>query len=290
MPTLLALAKKLYEDRKETGDVVFIVNTERIHAHKCILAALSPKYKTQFYGSQPDVGEIPVKDISAAAFKVFIRFFYGKSTNLTFENITEILNLAKLCLVDRFVNKCGTFLKDSINANNVCWVYRLAMLYDLKWVRAKCEGVIRSNVPRLFKNPDFLRCEQIVLVEILKIEPLNCEETDILKGCIHWAHVACQRALLNASDPMSLRHVLGPAVEQIRFNSLTLNQFAKFNATYKKFFTLEEFQEITNIIAELKDFKSKRFNQRSRKRHASTDSSFSESTDASTTEDSDYSQ
>lgn len=269
MSTLTALAKRLYEDREQTGDIVFIVDSERIHAHRCILAALSLKYKTQFYGSQPDGGEIVVNDISADAFKIFIRFFYGKTTNLSLENITEILNLAKLCLVDRFVDKCSTFLKESINGSNLCWVYRLAILYDLKSVRTACEAHIRSSIPRIFKNNDFLRCEQNVLVQILKIEPINCDEWEILKGCIAWAQNECHRKDLDINSPTNLRRVLGPAIDQIRFNSLSINQFAKFNALYKGFFTLEEFQEITNIIANLKDFKSKKFNQRSRKRPAS---------------------
>lgn len=289
MSTLTALAKRLYEDREQTGDIVFIVHSERIHAHRCILAALSPKYKTQFYGSQPDGGEIVVSDITAEAFKIFIRFFYGKSTNLTLENITEILNLAKLCLVDRFVDKCSSFLKESINSNNLCWVYRLAILYDLKFVRTSCEANIRSSIPRMFKTNDFLRCGQNVLIQILKIEPINCDEWEILKGCTAWAQAECQRKGLDINKPANLRTVLGPAIDQIRFSSLNINQFAKFNASYKGFFTLEEFQEITNIIANLKDFKSKKFNQRSRKRPASIEITTTDSDATTTSEDTDYS-
>lgn len=289
MSTLTAIAKRLYEDREQTGDVVFIVDSQRIHAHRCILAALSPKYKTQFYGSQPDGGEIVVSDISAEAFKVFIRFFYGKSTNLSLENITEILNLAQQCLVVRFVDKCSTFLKEAINANNLCWVYRLAILYDLKWVRTACEANIRSSIPRMFRNNDFLRCEQNVLVQIVKIEPINCDEWEILKGCIAWAQAECVRRGLALNNPANLRTVLGPAIDQIRFNSFNISQFAKFNALYKGFFTLDEFQEITNIIANLKDFKSKNFNQRSRKRPASVEVTTTDTDATSSSEESDYS-
>lgn len=289
MATLSALAKRLYEDREETGDIVFVVDSERIRAHKCILAALSAKYKTQFYGSQPDAGEIHVRDISVAAFKLFIRFFYGKSTNLSLENISEILNLAKQCLVDRLVDKCSTYLRDSVTSNNMVWVYRLAILYDLKIVRTACEANIRSGIPRMFKSNDFLRCDQSVLIQILKIEPINCDEWELLKGCMSWAEAICARSNIDGRNSANLRSVLGPAIEQIRFNSLTINQFAKFNAMYKGFFSLEEFQEITNIIANLKDFKSKRFSQRSRKRPASIDATTTDSEGTSSSEESDYS-
>lgn len=281
------LAKRLYEDREQTGDIVFIVDSERFHAHKCILAALSPKYKTQFYGSRPDNGEILVANIKAAAFKEFIKFFYGRSAKLTFENITEILNLAKQCLVTRFVDKCGVFLNESLNKNNVCWMYRLAILYELKSVRTACEANIRALAPKMFKSADFLRCEQNVLVEILKIEPMNCDEWELLKGCMSWAESACARNNLSSKVAANLRSVLGSAVGQIRFKAINLREFTKFNAVYTGFFSLEEFQEITNIIANLTDFKSKTFNQRSRKRPA--DSSDSDSDTVSPSEESDYS-
>lgn len=65
-----------------------------------ILAALSPKYKVQFYGSNPDKGEICIGNVSAAAFKEFLQFFYEKSVHLTVENIELMLVLAKQSLVD----------------------------------------------------------------------------------------------------------------------------------------------------------------------------------------------
>lgn len=287
------LKKRLYEDREQTGDVVFIVDTERIHAHKCILAALSPKYKTQFYGSHPDTGDVLVTDISAPAFKEYIQFFYGRTVKFTSENILQILNLAKECLVDHLLKACSTFLLESLSDNNVCWTYRLAILYDLKFLRISCEVRIRSMVPRMFKNADFLRCEQNVLIEILKIDPINCEEWDILKGCIGWAQYSCERNRLSTKVAANLRTALGPAITEIRFNSLSIEQFAKFNSMYKGFFSLEEFREITNIIANLKPFKSTKFNQRSRKRPPPSDISSSESSSSeemlSTSEESDTS-
>lgn len=78
-----------------------------------ILAALSPKYKVQFYGSNPDKGEICIGNV-AAAFKEFLQFFYEKSVHLTVENIELMLVLAEQSLVDEFVEKCIDFLKEAI--------------------------------------------------------------------------------------------------------------------------------------------------------------------------------
>lgn len=71
-PCVKPMGAKLYEQRNETGDIKFIVGLEEILAHRCVLAALSPRYKAQFYGSMPEKDIINVKDVSPAAFKEFL--------------------------------------------------------------------------------------------------------------------------------------------------------------------------------------------------------------------------
>lgn len=44
----------MFELRDKTGDITFNVGTKQIKAHKCVLAALSPKYMAQFYGEFGD--------------------------------------------------------------------------------------------------------------------------------------------------------------------------------------------------------------------------------------------
>lgn len=50
--------ERLYLEKDETGDVTFVVESECIRAHRCVLAAVSPKYTVQFFGSNPDKDEI----------------------------------------------------------------------------------------------------------------------------------------------------------------------------------------------------------------------------------------
>lgn len=117
-------------DRNETGDVTFLVETEQIRAHRSVLAALSPKFKAQFYGLITDMGEISIPNVTATAFNEFLQICYKKTANLTMDNIETVLDLAIQSLVDDFVECCVNFLKDAIKANNVCTAYRLAILYD----------------------------------------------------------------------------------------------------------------------------------------------------------------
>lgn len=100
------MLEQLYSDRDQIGDAVFIVESQEIRAHRSILAALSPKYKAQFYGSNPDQGEIQIPDVSAAAFQEFLQFFYKESVNLTMGNIASVLDLAQQSLVEGSIEIC----------------------------------------------------------------------------------------------------------------------------------------------------------------------------------------
>ena len=49
--------------RDETGDVAFIVETEKIRVHRWVLAAASTKFKVQFYGPKADQGDIRISNV-----------------------------------------------------------------------------------------------------------------------------------------------------------------------------------------------------------------------------------
>lgn len=252
--------KELYRDRDETGDVSFIVDSETIRAHRCVLAALSPKYKAQFYGPRPDVGEVEVKDVTAAAFNEFLQFFYLDEVDLTVENIESVLKLVQQSLVDEFMKECIAFLSESVSVDNMCSVYRLAIFYGIKELNSICESLISSNAMEMFATRDFLNCDADVLIRILKIDSLQCSETQVFEACIEWAKNVCEQK--NIDDKIeNIRAELDITLREIRFGSMTIDEFLDLNNTHQGFFTPSEFMEIIYIINKFPNFKSDNFYQ-----------------------------
>lgn len=251
--------ERLYLDKEETGDVTFIVKSQKIRAHKCVLAATSPKYKAQFYGSQPDNGDIIVEGVTAAAFKEFLQFFYLEKAILTADNIEEVLSLAKQSLVEHFVKDCVSFL--STEVKDPCLVYRLAILYDIKELIDQCLQYISENTMEAFKSDGFLvNCNRDMLMEILKLHSLNCKETEIFEACIFWAKAMCISKNVDAEKIENLRAELGDVIYEIRFRSLTIGEFVHLHSSYEGFFTAAEMQEIMYMIGNLKNFQPSNFN------------------------------
>lgn len=257
---------QLYLDRNETGDITFCVDSQRIPAHRMVLAAKSPKYRAQFYGLLRDSHEISIPNVSAAAFNVFLQLFYRPTVDLTMENIRVVLDLAKQTLVDEFVESCANFLTDQLTATNLFELYEMAIFYDIKSLRWFCEQQISVNTMHIFASDDFLRCDRDVLCGILAIDALNCNEINVFAACIAWARVHCQRNRLEYWKPEILRAALGDAIDQIRFSSFNVAEFMETYKSLDGFFTVDEFSEIIQIIENMNDAAPQKLNRTLKKR------------------------
>lgn len=175
-----------------------------------------------------------------------------------------MLDLAKQSLVDEFVANCVRFLETKITAENLCKIYRMSIVYDLETVRIQCQYRIARNTKQIFATNSFFECDHEILLRILSFNYLNCTEMDVFNACIAWAKVKCKRMNLEAAKPEHLRTVLGDAVYQIRFTSMSIEEFAIAHKMVEGLFTHDEIVEILYMIGQLDGFKSQKFNLKPR--------------------------
>lgn len=257
---------KLYLDRNETGDIKFTIEGDVIAAHRCVLAAFCPpEYEEKFYDSKSNE-VFDLTNVSVAAFEEFLQFYYLQQFLLTIENIETVLYLAQQSHVESFVNKCVSFLVKKLTIENVCMIYRLAITYEIKDLKILCEYKISSNTKNLFNTEDFLNCNIQVLLQILKLDTLDCSETDIFNSCIVWAQNSCRKKNIDIDDIENLRAELGDAFNEIRFGTMNHDEYAEIHKSYNKLFSTEEFTEILYMIGKLDGFKSKQFKQKPRRK------------------------
>lgn len=252
---------ELYNNKNETGDVTFIIESKKIRAHRCVLASISPKYKAQFYGLQPDTGDIIVTDISADEFETFLQYFYLGDVKLTMDNIESILNMAKQTLVCGFEDECIAFLTSQAkNKTNLCLCYQFANLHDMEALKEVIRSFIAAYIKDVFKSDEFLEyCDRNMLVDIVKMDCLNCTESELLDACISWAKSSCQQKNVDAEKMENLRAELGDIVNEIRFRSMKIEEFVQLHSQYDGFFTIDEMKEITYLIGNLKNFEPSKF-------------------------------
>lgn len=134
--------------RKDDGDRTNELIS--VPAHKIILSAESSVFKTMFYGSLTEKGDIEIVDASVDGFKEFLSWFYLSEKKFTFGNVEEVLYLAEKYNVEKCLRASSEFLEGFINLESFWFTYRLGVKYALQNVIEKCEETIPSSANDLF--------------------------------------------------------------------------------------------------------------------------------------------
>lgn len=241
--------QKLYATREKYGDMTFVVESERIRVHRCIVAATSKTLEDYLNGLDSRAEEIIVKNVSASVFNEFIKFCYSCEMIFSNNNVEGILQLAKQWQLNCIVDYCEKFLVHSLHSiEKVCWAYNLAIENDLTSVQQLCESKINKKTPAVFTTWSFLNCNRETLTKILSLRSLNCSSFEVMKACISWAKRVCQKENRDDQDPNMLRTTLGDLITLIPFGSMTIQDFYGLNKEYEGIFRPLKCIEITTHI------------------------------------------
>lgn len=246
----------LYLDT-ETADVHFLLGDEqqpeRIPAHKSILSVGSDVFKAMFYGELKEEGDVRIVDASAAAFKEFLQYFYLDSVETTKSNVSDVVNLGKKYNVVGCLRICEKRLRADLSHRNVCSSYELAILFDLKKLKRKCEMLISAQTQEVLKSSDFVNCSRNVLGHILKLDRLSCSESDVFYGCIAWLKAAAKTDQVTKE---LVHNHLGDLFSEIRFGAMSIEEFSALLPSYQHLFLANELSEIIQMTVS-KDFDRK---------------------------------
>lgn len=242
---------KLYLN-SATADVFFELNVdtedyEQIPAHKILLSIGSPVFETMFYGSLKEKSEIPIVDASAAAFKVFLSFFYLSEITLDPDYLAEVTNLCKKYELSDCLKSCEMALIDTLTNDDMCWGYRFGLLMEQEELVKFCEQKIQENPAEILKTDSFLECNQNVIKYILRLVHSECEANLIVDASMVWAKAECKRKDLN-EDSKNLKDQLGEAFKRIPFDELTFLELAHHTSIYRGFFSIDELETIIQEI------------------------------------------
>lgn len=235
-------------------------NSESLPVHKAILSAASKIFKSTFNESET-TNTVEIVDVSIDSFKEFLQFFYLEKVKVTMTNIAEVMSLGRKYEITACIDVCKQFLKSTLDDDNICWGYGLAINWNEIELKKFCEEYIKRNTKPVFSSKSFLECDRRVLSHILKLDCLSCRESDIFEACLNWVKAVNKQEQLTGE---SIRSHLGDSIYYIHFGSIPIAKLAAFNETYKGLFTPEEYAEILQMNAS-KDFQPTIFRGNRRK-------------------------
>ncbi|KAL9368540.1 hypothetical protein Peur_039739 [Populus x canadensis] len=155
-------------DNMEGSDVIFNVAGEKFHAHKLVLSARSPFFRSKFFddGVEEDEQEIVISDLEPVVFKAMLHFIYrdtltedvdmATSSSSPVCSVSETLTTKLLAAADRYgLDRlrlvCESHLCKDISVNSVSSILALADCHHATELRAVCLKFAAENLAAVMR-------------------------------------------------------------------------------------------------------------------------------------------
>ncbi|KAL0925822.1 hypothetical protein M5K25_004192 [Dendrobium thyrsiflorum] len=148
-------------EKQESSDVIFDVAGEKIHAHKLVLAARSPIFRTMFFDGPDEVlSEIVIKDLEPKVFKAMLHFIYKDTldeddvpvgSGSPGVSVSDTLAAKLLAAADKYGLgrlrlMCESYLCKDISVNSVASTLALADRFHAMELKAACLRFAAENL------------------------------------------------------------------------------------------------------------------------------------------------
>lgn len=217
------------------SDVSFLVHDSTkddggkvsLPAHKYVLAISSPVFFAMFHGGVAEQAkQIDLPDCNSECLTEFLRFIYYDELQITATSVLGVMYLAKKYLVLSLIRRCGQFLEERIDPNNVFETLIQARQFRVEELEKRCWFIVDLNTKQCLESPSFLELDCAAVKSLLRRETLRIEESELFEYCMRWAKNQCTREGLEPSGN-NLRSIMGDALFYLRFPVMTQKQFAE---------------------------------------------------------------
>jgi len=154
------------------SDVTFIVNGNKVFAHKAVLASRCPYFACLYRSGLKEAheSEIPITDFSFSAFFEFLRFLYTDHATVTEPQLAaELMCLAEFYRVERLKSVVEVYLSRCIDIDNACIILEIAHRFNALQLKGLTFEYILSNYDRIRATNSFIDMHKECVTEILSV-------------------------------------------------------------------------------------------------------------------------
>lgn len=199
------------------SDVAFIVENQRLPAHRVMLAARSEYFRALLYGglSESTQSEIHLK-VPVEAFKALLCYIYSGHlllSQMDEDNILDTLGLANQYGLSELELAISDYLRQYLALSNVCAVLDAARLYNLEKLTKVCLTFMDRNAVDILQQESFKNLSKESLEEVLRRDSFFAPEVQIFLAVWEWCkynkNVELQSVVSYVRLPlMNLEHLL----------------------------------------------------------------------------------
>jgi len=270
---------KIYTDNYSRWcDVTFVVEGEKIKAHKIILASFSDYFRGMFNLEKSD--EITIHQVTKEAFQLILNYAYSGKLIISTENAQDVLIAANFYGCVSLMQEIQMFMLPLIDEENALDILDMAETYSLDLLKSKSSEFLAARLPALISNEEtrsllmnsrlevmevllksdhlMFRCPSSDLIlppeareiEIAKIIVMFTTTEDkyqhrikLLEQCLNWYYIDNFKNLINSlnlseEERLSLVFLEGEMTVQCQYNENLM-----------KGLTCDERHEIINVLS-----------------------------------------
>jgi len=140
---------------------------------------------------------------------------------------------AKKYLLTGLVSACLEVMEKSIDPDKVCDILQHAVFFGEDELTEKCLTFISYNAHVVFKTDAFMNMSHDVLKIVASLKTLYTSEKQVFESCVRWAkHQLLESGNESPSDE-EIRQQLGSVLYEVRFPTMTAEEFAGLTARSK---------------------------------------------------------
>jgi len=233
-----AVAKLLSDTTHKHSDVQLKVGGKIFHCHKLILAMKSPYFEQKLYPSASSSSsaaaaaaatasneQIVLNDVSADGFDKVLQFMYTGETELSDENVEQILRAADLMKLTELTAFCVDYLTERVSADKSLRYWKLAEYMNLASLALTCQRLCVKEFGNIRSSSVLSSLSEKMMRDLLEDDELVVEsEVDVCETLMKWLNSQSQSG--NSVQPYQLlTHIRwsGVPVEYVKTKLLTNN-------------------------------------------------------------------
>uniref|UniRef100_A0A182YNJ8 BTB/POZ domain-containing protein 9 n=1 Tax=Anopheles stephensi TaxID=30069 RepID=A0A182YNJ8_ANOST len=199
------------------SDVTFIVEKQRIPAHRVILAARSEYFRALLYGGMQETRQDEITlHIPLTAFKSLLKYIYSGSMSLVHmkeEHLLDTLGLANQYGFADLEMAISDYLRQVLSLSNVCAILDAARLFALDGLTTVCYTFMDRNASEILQHDSFRNLSLDSLSSLLMRDSFFAREVEIFQAVYDWCRC-------NADNVENVDGV----VEKVRFALMSLEE------------------------------------------------------------------
>ncbi|XP_076440331.1 kelch-like ECH-associated protein 1 [Babylonia areolata] len=170
-------------------DVTLVVGTEKLHAHKLVLASASPYFRAMFTGGmrEEEMSTIPLHGISPCTLAKLMDFAYTAEIHISESNVCHLLPAATMLQMSHVVEACSVFLEHQLESSNCIGIANFAAEHGCMELEVKARKFILKHFCDVIQSEEFLTLSFCQVSSLLKQDELNIKcESEVYQAVIRW--------------------------------------------------------------------------------------------------------